>query len=181
MRSPSEIVKHVFLPLLFYEHKCSVYNDHWRSEGLIVHRSLWELGNSNGLGGLQLLPFPPLPKVREHSCHPGSEGSCIHHFEGRWEGCWRLPAHLRSRATRLGGTCLRLNKFMAGTWSQSPDVPFQMPHSASGREPSLGLRSCTRSHASVSLLSNAAANPESFLHSVLVQLEPSQQHLFCSK
>ena len=54
-------------------------------------------------------------------------------------------------------------------------------HSASGRELSLGLPSCTRSHASVSLLSNAAANPESFLHSVLVQPEPSQQHLFCSK
>ena len=58
---------------------------------------------------------------------------------------------------------------------------FQMPHLASGREPSLGLPSCTVSHASVSLLSDAAANPESFLHSVLVQPEPSQRHLFCSK
>lgn len=76
MRSPSEIVKHVFLPLLFFEHKCSVYSNHWRSDDMIVHRSLWELGNSNGLGSANShsprsprnVSIPVTQDPRAHAC-----------------------------------------------------------------------------------------------------------------
>ena len=57
-----------------------------------------------------------------------------------------------------------------------PDAPLSIRQGAIPGSPP-----CTRSHASVSVLANAAANPESFLYSVLVQPERSQQHLSCSQ